>query len=311
MIRPKHDRAVASPDARLQFYAQFIRSIVQRHGPTAEEDAEVHRVADEVYDDLHSGRLQMKDIHFLRAQFGYTLSSCETLQGHALAKPHGYPGDFELFDKIYTRHVNPDPRLQRWDEFFHRLAACEAVRNRKTWLLQKLHQTLLRVHRPLTVLIVGSGPGRDALEFLQQHPQAARFDCVELDPKAIDYARQLCAPVIDHIRFHQGSILRYRTKTRYDAVWSGGLFDYFNDRLFGRVLSQLMGLLHQEGELTVGNFATPNSSRAFMELVSDWKLTLRTPEQLRRLASQIDLEGLKVRVESEPAGVNLFLRLSR
>jgi hypothetical protein len=47
-----------------------------------------------------------------------------------------------------------------------------------------------------------------------------------------------------------------------------------------------------------------------MELVSDWTLTLRTPQQLRMLASQIEADGVGVRVESEPTGVNLFLRLS-
>jgi chemotaxis methyl-accepting protein methylase len=117
--------------------------------------------------------------------------------------------------------------------------------------------------------------------------------------------------VADDVHFHQGSILRYRTETRYDLIWSGGLFDYFNDRVFGRAVSQLMRRLADGGELIIGNFATPNSSRAFMELVSDWKLTLRTPEQLRRLASQTDLDRVTVRVQSEPTGVNLFLRLSR
>jgi hypothetical protein len=78
-----------------------------------------------------------------------------------------------------------------------------------------------------------------------------------------------------------------------------------------------MGLLSPEGELIIGNFASPNSSQAFMELVSDWTLTLRTPQQLRHLASQVEADDqieagdTRIDVESEPTGVNLFLRMSR
>lgn len=310
MIKKRPDQAASNQNPQLEVYADFIRSIVAKLGPTPEDDPEVHEVANAVHRDLQAKRLVIKDIHYLREQFGYTLDSRDTLQGHALAKPYGYPGDFELFDKIYQHHVSFDPRLTRWDEFFHRLDACEAVRNRKTWLHGQLEQRHDNCRRPLSVLIVGSGPGRNVFEFLEQYPEGARFDCVELDPKAIDYAARLCAPMAERVRFKQGSILRYRTESRYDVIWSGGLFDYFNDRVFGRALKHLMGLLAEGGELIIGNFASPNSSQAFMELISDWTLTLRTPQQLRMLASQIEADGDRVRVESEPTGVNLFLRLS-
>ena len=234
MIKPKFDQAALTPNPQLEVYADFIRSIVERHGPTPEEDSGIHHVVRQAYTDLHCGRLVMNDILFLRAQFGDALSSCETLQGHALAKPYGYPGDFELFDKIYQQHLSPNPNLRRWDEFFHRLDACKAVCNRKSWLFGQLERKGADYHRPLNVLIVGSGPGRNVFEFLQQSPEGAFFDCVELEPKAIDYAPRLCKLMASKVRFRQGSILRYRTETRYDVIWSGGLFDYFNDRVFGR-----------------------------------------------------------------------------
>ena len=45
--------------------------------------------------------------------------SLETMQGHAYLKPHGYAGDFELIDKIYTYWKSDDPNLIRWDDYFH------------------------------------------------------------------------------------------------------------------------------------------------------------------------------------------------
>ena len=123
MIQPRPNQVHTTGKPQLQAYADFIRAMVDQCGPNPEDDDEVHRIADAAYRDLHADRLVMQDIHFLRAQFGEALSSCATLQGHALAKPYGYPGDFELFDKIYRRHVSRDARFRRWDEFFHRLVA--------------------------------------------------------------------------------------------------------------------------------------------------------------------------------------------
>ncbi len=297
--------------SQLQEYGDFIVSLVNKHGPTEEDDAEVHRVVNAAYRDLHSGRLTLKDSGFLRSQFSDTLSSGQTLQGHALAKPYGYPGDFELIDKIYTCHVNSQPQLVRWDEFFHRLDACKAVRNRKDWFLERLRHQSANGGLPADVLIVGSGPGRDVLEFLQANPAGARFDCIELDPKAIEYSRQLCHPVLDNVQFVQRSVLRYRTQTRYNLIWSAGLFDYFTDRVFERALAHLFGLLADGGELIIGNFAAANSSQAFMELISDWRLTLRSPHQLARLAAGAGIVAQNVQVDQEPAGVNLFLRICR
>ena len=293
----------------IEEYCQFVRGLVAKQGPFPEDDAEVQQVADALFADILAHRLGSVDVLELRRNFGHALDSCATLQGHALAKPYGYPGDFELFDKIYTHHVNPDPRYVRWDEFFHRLDAPTAVRNRKAWLVHLLQQKHDASQRPLRVLIVGSGPGRDVWEFLQSRPGGAYFDCVELDPRGIEYAQHLCHSVLSHVRFHQGSILRFKTDTRYDVIWSGGLFDYFNDRLFVRALIQLSHLLVAGGELIIGNFAA-NSSRGFMELVSDWKLTLRTPEALHRLASTAGASTENIRIDREPIGVNLFLRVT-
>lgn len=309
MDTPSHRTRAVNQDSDRESYADFIRSMVRKHGPDPQDDETVHRIIREVQIRLKTGDFTIQDIRYLRGQFDYTLSSCDTLQGHALAKPYGYPGDFELLDKIFTGYVSPDPRLSRWDDFFHRLDACEAVRNRKTWLLDQLRRKQADCRRQIQVLIVGSGPGRDVREFLERPDADARFDCIELDPKAIDYASDLCAPVANHVRFVQGNILRFTTDTRYDFIWAGGLFDYFNDRVFARAVVHLMALLREGGELVIGNFAARNSSQAFMELVSDWKLTLRTPEQLKRLATQSGIDGA-VSVESEPRGVNLFLRIS-
>ena len=301
------DRAA---EGRLDEYASFIRSLVDDGGPTEARDEEVYEVVNSVFRDLHNGRIDNDDIEFLRRQFDYTLADRSTLQGHAFVKPYGYPGDFELFDKMYTRHVSPDPDRCRWDEFFHRLDAVQAVRNRKEWVVRRMCDRASET-QGFRALIVGSGPGRDVSEFLSLAPLDAEVQCIELDPRAIDFARKVCQSHLSRVHFQQGSILRYRTSQTFDLIWSGGLFDYFNDRVFQRALRHLHGMLRAQGELVVGNFSSPNRSQGFMELVSDWKLRLRTPDELTGLATSAALDHAKIAVDMEPAGVNLFLRIKK
>ena len=57
------------------------------------------------------------------------------------------------------------------------------------------------------------------------------------------------------------------------------------------------------------NFSTANPSRAYMEAVFDWRLEYRTPDELIALATEAGVKRERITVESEPAGVNLFLTI--
>jgi hypothetical protein len=89
-------------------------------------------------------------------------------------------------------------------------------------------------------------------------------------------------------------------------VWSAGLFDYLEDRLFVRLLARLAGAVRPGGELVVGNFAASNPSRAYVELFG-WSLHHRSAEELLVMAGQAGLAGSRLQVRNKPTGVNLFL----
>ncbi len=100
------------------------------------------------------------------------------------------------------------------------------------------------------------------------------------------------------------------TKQTFDLIWSAGLFDYFDDKLFAALLRRFRNYLKSGGEIVVGNFNQDhNPSRAYMEILGNWFLHHRTEQQLIDLAQKADFEHWQLSVNREPENVNLFLHI--
>lgn len=166
------------------------------------------------------------------------------------------------------------------------------------------------------ILNVASGPARDVFDYLGfEGVPEYHFTCLELDYQAIGYAKDLLEPRIgarmneSTVDFIRGNALRYSTHKRFELIWSGGLFDYFNDRLFTGCLKRLGRLLSETGEIIIGNFGDSNESQGYMELIGEWILVHRTPEDLIRLAKAAGFSEDQITISSEESGVNLFLHI--
>jgi len=156
---------------------------------------------------------------------------------------------------------------------------------------------------------LASGPCRDLKEFFEVHPSApVTFDCVELDKNAIAYAKGL-TNYNDKINFIHKNIFRFSTNQQYDLVWSAGLFDYFDDKIFVKILARFLKNVKAGGELIIGNFHPRNPTRSVME-VSTWHLHHRTEAELIALAKIAGVEDVgRIRIDTEAEGINLFMRV--
>ncbi|HEX6171928.1 MAG TPA: class I SAM-dependent methyltransferase [Chitinophagaceae bacterium] len=229
-----------------------------------------------------------------------------SIAGFCYLQPYGYAGDFELIDRLYTGYISDDPAISNWDAFAQAQPAAVAVRNRKAYFIN-----LLERKRPLRVLNIASGPCRDIKEYYERHPlSATEIDCVEVDGRAIEFAKNLLS-YVRSVHFIQQNVISFKIEKEYDLVWSAGLFDYFNDNLFVRILSKLIRRLPGKSEIVIGNFSDNNPNRAFMEVGMNWHLHHRSPEQLIHLAIRAGASDWNLRVEKEPEGINLFLHLSK
>ena len=283
----------------------FLHDLVGNGGPTPEQ----YELLTSCFFRLWKEKVPF---HIVRDAVKVTISTTNCIQGFGFLKPHGYAGDFEMIDRIYTHWKSSDPALRRWDEYFHSQPAPRAVRNRKAYFHERLRHAKLRLgdDAEIRVLNLGSGPARDVFEYLRGSSRHVMFDCVDLDYKAIHFAKALCEGYEGNISFLQQNILRLQLERHYDLLWSAGLFDYFTDRVFVTILSRLKRYIKPGGEIVIGNFSKGNPSRYWMEAVGDWKLSHRNEDQLIALAGQAGIESHRVKVGVEPEKVNLFLHIT-
>ena len=285
-----------------------IRELVRRGGPDIPEWPAFDALAAEIYRRHCCGQLAPEELSRLRAAFGEVFSP-ETVPGHIITKPHGYPGDFEIIDRIYRVQVTANPLLRNWDRYCLTRPVARAVRNRKLYFRRMLrYQSLLREGR-LEVLNLASGPGRDMLEHFQEHgPGRVHIDCLEQDPAAVAYAERLCGGYPEAVRFITGNALAFKPDKQYHFIWSAGLFDYFPDAVFRRLLRRLLPAVAPGGQLVIGNFSEANPNRGLMHLL-DWELHYRSPDRLVDLAVRCGVPRERVSIGREPEGINLFLHI--
>lgn len=201
---------------------------------------------------------------------------------------------------------------QKWDNYFQDKSASHAVRNRAHYFCN-LTENLVKKNpsQKIEVANIASGPGRDMLYFFQKNSAALiNFDCIEQDPNAINYARELNAKHLEKINFIVKNVLRFKSQKKYDLIWSAGLFDYFDDERFVFMLKKLRSMISENGEIVIGNFSTKNPDRAYMELF-EWHLHHRSPQNLLALAKAAGYEEDELNVKMERLGVNLFLHIRR
>ncbi|MDJ1497643.1 class I SAM-dependent methyltransferase [Cytophagaceae bacterium DM2B3-1] len=301
----QHSPSDPSP---IQHYIQYIQLLVDQGGPEPDEWGQVNEWIASVVKSYTNNEISKYQLEEIRAVLADAFS-LETLQGYSFLKPHGYAGDYQIIDYMYTYHLSDNAMLRKWDLFYQGHDTVKAVRNRKDyfkqWVLNKVSS--IRGER-LSILNLASGPGRDIAELFTEHPGLPiSITCVEMDTNAIKHAQSLIPKEAD-VEFIQCNIFKFEPTRSYDLIWSAGLFDYFNDEAFQLILSRLLSCIYSGGEIAIGNFQPNHGTYYYLEFV-EWHLFQRTSTQLIELAKRCGVNQESIRIGSEPLGANLFLHI--
>ena len=235
----------------------------------------------------------------------------DSMIGHTFLKPYGYPGDFELISKIYSKWISQDLKYQKWDNLYHSTDTAKAIRRRKQYFINQVNNVSSKCSSPL-VLNLGSGPCIDVLEYMKKSSRSpVKFECVDMDARSIEFGTAVCDNYIDSLTFINTNVFTFKSKNEYDLIWSASLFDYFNDKLFIVLLKKYYKLLKKGGSLIVANFSEINPSRGLLQVLCQWDLKHRSAAQLVELALTVGISRKNIEIWSETTEVNLFLHVSK
>lgn len=272
---------------------------------------------------LSSDRLRAS-IEYFRDKLKHLIYK-SPLADRAFKKPLGYAGDYQMMNIVYDNQNGGNSLFAKCiHRYFIDVPATRAVRNRARFLKERLAQRLRKAGKNelVKILSVASGPAKEIEILMQEEPELlscnADISLLDQDQSALQNAQRRIGRQMrklkTNIKFnflHQAMknvIVKGLPDRGYNFIYSAGLFDYFTDPVAIMAASKLMDALAEGGTLIIGNFNTENPSQMMMELVMDWDLIYRSPEDLKRLFGGL---GSEFAIEREPEGINLFCVITK
>jgi cyclopropane fatty-acyl-phospholipid synthase-like methyltransferase len=106
--------------------------------------------------------------------------------------------------------------------------------------------------------------------------------------------------------------IRTLIRKRYDLIYSTGLFDYFNDKISIKLISNLKKLLLPDGMIMISNVTDryKNPSVHYMEWAGQWVLVYRTAEEFKRIFIEAGFDKEKLMLIKERTGVMQYIKAS-
>lgn len=247
------------------------------------------------------------------------------LQNHARTKPRGYAGDHEMLARIFDNRLCDDSLGRLFDRYFQAQAAPQAVRNRMRMMAKWIGE-LARQNAAIgsvKIAMVGSAFGLELREALlgtdENTRQRVQATLLDLDPAALEFARQELAPLLtpDQLSLSNTNLFRLPERPKVAAQLVGthlllcpGLFDYLDDEAAAKMLRCLAGQLAPGGRLIVFQFAPHNPTRAYMEWFANWYLIYRDEAALRRVTESAGIGGAEFTYGAEELGVDLYVQIT-
>jgi SAM-dependent methyltransferase len=216
---------------------------------------------------------------------------------HALAKPRGYAGDYEMLIAIYEGQPRSRGLGGYLDLYFLNTELGRAVPARLRGVKHFLMTEAARRGGAISVLDIACGPAREFYEGFEL-PADCRMTvtCLDHDDAALDYVRTQVAPrapynlaleFVKHnaLKMMSGSVNR-RVFGEPDIIYSVGLCDYIPDQIMIRLLRGWHETVAAGGVIYVAFKDCLRYNSAPYQWLVDWHFFQRTESDCLRLFAQ-------------------------
>jgi len=294
-------------------------------GQDPDGEARCHAVLGELNGSLADFEQTMKGSGYAEVMWGYVFKEIfpyfmrSRFAERAYFKPKGYAGDFLMMEHIYANIPKGEGKLgEIVDDFCLQRPGSRAIRSRRVLLKdQLLHLSGATAARGgiTRIMNLACGPNRELFDFLTEceYSESIEALCVDIDSEALQYTNQY-VNIFPHrasIRLMSENVIKWSLgrATHHieplDIIYSAGLCDYLDPRLFRALITQCHRHLKPGGTLLLGNF-TFYPDALFLDKLLKWELIYRTEEELRELFAPTPFGERGVRIIAEQEQVNLF-----
>jgi len=237
----------------------------------------------------------------------------------AYFKPKGYAGDFLMMEAIYRDIPEGEGNLGLiMDAYCLQSPPAKAVRGRRKMLaemLEEYSEPLIEEGRRIRIMNLACGSNRELFDFVKRCPDSSLIEaiCMDADQDALEYTNRN-VNTFQHeatIRLMKDNVVKWalgRVRHEFgtqDIIYSAGLTDYLDERLFVALLDRIYEFLNPGGVTVICNFGPENSHRPWVDHILQWKLIYRSEEDMRRLFAQSRF-GENVEFRTEEEKITLF-----
>ena len=255
--------------------------------------------------------------HVFRESFPFLMLS--RFVDRAFTKPRGYAGDYATIEMLYDNVAAGDGRLGPLiDRWTLEVPAAQAVQNRRVLMTRAIRAIAAERQSgvgPLTVTSLAAGPARELFDVIGDDDAPDLLaTCVDIDNEALAYAAAVARErgVSDRFVFAQDNVVRlclgrgHTDLAPQALIYSIGLTDYLQDAFVLNLINWAHDRLLPGGTLIIGNVVPTNPDKAYMDHILEWVLIHRSADQMRDLFRRSRFGPAPVRLEMEPAGVDIF-----
>ncbi len=234
-------------------------------------------------------------------------------------KPKGYAGDFLMMEQIYQDSPDGDGNLGVMiDAHCMQCPPAKAVRGRRKMLaslLEEYSRPFIEQGKKINIMNLACGSNRELFDFLKKCPDTSRVEaiCMDADQDALEFTNRE-VDIFPHkatIRLMKDNVVKWslgRIRHEFgkqDIIYSAGLTDYLDQRLFIALLNRIYEFLNPGGVAIICNFASRYPHKAWVDQLLQWKLIYRDEQDMKKLfgASRF---GEKVKLFTEEEGITIF-----
>jgi len=257
---------------------------------------------------------------------------CSPFMHRIYAKPLGYAGDYEMVNMICRDPCEGGSLFSKvlncW--FLSQMPA-EAHRNRIKYLVEKLTRGSMQARekgRKLRVLNLGCGPAHEVQRFLSDNllANSAEFTLLDFNAETLAHTQGILDGIKN--RQHLATPLKFEKKSvhnllkeagravvrpadqGYDFVYCAGLFDYLTDSVCRRLTNILYDYVVPGGTLVATNVDALNPIQSIMDLIFEWHLIYRNPDQFARVAPA-GSSSENTNLSADETGCNIFIEVKK